>query len=126
MKTSILAICVTCAISTVPASARSHHGPAPFVTRYDGSWHLIFTTRAGECDSSYEFDVNISHGIITHPNLVRFRGVVEPSGVARASVVVQDKSASGSGRLSGTQGRGLWSGYSGEARCSGYWTAQKD
>src|SRR5215475_12824098 len=93
---------------------------------YDGSWDLLFVTKRGDCDATYNFSVNISNGIITHPNLVKFRGVVARSGAVRASVTVQDKYASGSGRLSGASGRGTWSGYSGNSRCSGYWTAQRN
>jgi hypothetical protein len=92
---------------------------------YDGSWDLVFMTKRGSCDASYNFTVNITNGVITHPNLVRFRGYVARSGAVRASVTVQDKSASGSGRLSNASGRGTWSGYAGSARCSGYWTAQR-
>jgi hypothetical protein len=40
-------------------------------------------------------------------------------------VAVQDKFASGSGRLSRTSGRGRWTGRSGQASCSGDWTAQR-
>jgi hypothetical protein len=32
----------------------------------------------------------------------------------------------GSGRLSSASGRGTWSGHAGNARCSGYWTAQRN
>jgi hypothetical protein len=63
---------------------------------YDGSWGVAFVTQRG----------------VTEPNLVKFRGCVAKSGAARASVTVQDKHASGSGRLSGTSGRGTWSGRS--------------
>jgi hypothetical protein len=93
---------------------------------YDGSWDLVFMTQRGACDPSYNFTVNIANGVVTHPNLVRFRGYVAKSGAVRASVVVQDKYASGSGRLSSATGRGKWSGYAGNARCSGYWTAQRN
>jgi hypothetical protein len=93
---------------------------------YDGSWDLTFTTQRGTCDPAYNFTVNVSDGIVTHPNLVRFRGTVARSGAVRASVTVQDKYAAGSGRLSGNSGRGTWSGYAGAARCSGYWTAQRN
>ena len=93
---------------------------------YDGSWDLIFVTQRGACDATYNFSVNIANGIVTHPNLVRFRGYVARSGAVRASVTVQDKFASGSGRLSSNSGRGTWSGYSGSSRCSGYWTAQRN
>jgi hypothetical protein len=92
---------------------------------YDGAWSLLFVTQSGPCDPTYNFNVNVSHGIVTHPNLVRFRGRVTTSGLVRASVTVQDKHAVGAGRLTRNSGQGTWSGYSGRARCSGYWTARK-
>src|ERR1700685_4248570 len=75
---------------------------------YDGSWDLVFVTQRGACDPTYNFTVNISNGVVTHPNLVRFSGYVARSGAVRASVTVQDKYASGSGRLSSASGRGTW------------------
>ena len=93
---------------------------------YDGSWDLVFVTQRGTCDSSYNFTVNVSDGIISHPNLVKFRGYVARSGAVHASVAVHDKYASGSGKLAGTTGRGGWSGRAGSSRCSGYWTAQRN
>jgi hypothetical protein len=93
---------------------------------YDGSWDLLFVTQRGACDPTYNFSVNITSGVITHPNLVRFRGYVARSGAVRASVTVHDKYASGSGRLASSSGRGKWTGYSGNARCTGYWTAQRN
>src|SRR5271170_3125568 len=73
---------------------------------YDGSWDLVFVTQRGACDPSYSFTVNVSNGIVTHPNLLKFRGYVAKSGAVRASVTVQDKYASGTGRLANTSGRG--------------------
>jgi hypothetical protein len=93
---------------------------------YDGSWDLVFVTQSGSCDPSYAFTVNVSESIVTHPNLVRFKGYVAKSGAVHASVTVQDKFASGAGRFFGTSGRGKWSGRAGNARCSGYWTAQRN
>jgi len=86
----------------------------------------VFVTRSGACDATYNFTIDISNGIVTHPNLVKFRGYVARSGAVRASVSVQDKYASGAGRLSGTTGHGRWSGRSGSALCAGYWTAQRN
>jgi hypothetical protein len=111
------AIAVSLAGLTSIAEARS---------LYDGSWDLLFVTQRGMCDPNYNFTVNINGGIVTHPNLVRFKGYVAPSGAVHASVTVQDKYASGSGRLSDKTGRGTWRGYSGSSRCSGYWTAQRN
>ena len=111
------AIAASCLVAFVSvAQARS---------AYDGSWDLLFVTQRGACDPTYNFSVNITDGVVTHPNLVKFRGHVANSGAVHASVTVPDKYASGSGRLSRNSGRGIWSGYSGGARCSGYWTAQR-
>ena len=116
-----LLICATAASCLVAFISAAQARPS-----YDGSWDLSFVTQRGACDPTYNFSVNISNGVITHPNLVRFRGYVARSGAVRASVTVQDKYASGSGRLSSNSGRGTWSGYSGSARCSGYWTAVRN
>jgi hypothetical protein len=100
--------------------------PAQARSAYDGSWDIAFVTQQGACDPSYNFTINVNNGILSHPNLVRFKGYVAKSGAVRASVTVQDKYASGSGRLSSATGRGTWRGYGGTGRCSGYWTAQRN
>jgi hypothetical protein len=119
MKNPLL--CITAAVFlfalTPIAQARSS---------FDGSWDLRFVTQRGACDPTYDFSVNVTDGAVSEPNLPRFRGYVARSGAVRASVTVQDKYASGSGKLSSNSGRGTWSGYSGSARCSGYWTARRN
>jgi hypothetical protein len=118
MKTRSLGMtAIACFVAlTSPAQARS---------AFDGSWDLVFVTQRGACDPSYNFTVNVSDGIVSHPNLVKFRGHVARSGAVHASVTVQDKYASGSGKLAGTGGGGRWIGRAGNARCSGYWTARR-
>jgi hypothetical protein len=118
--TMVMLLCAALACSAAPANAAS-----PRAT-FDGSWNLVFVTQAGDCDPTYNFTVDVTNGIVTHPNLVRFTGKVAPSGSVRASVTVQDKYASGSGRLSSVSGRGSWSGRSGNSHCTGYWTAQRN
>jgi hypothetical protein len=93
---------------------------------YDGSWDLAFVTQRGACEPSYNFTVNVSDGIVSHPNLLKFRGYVARSGAVHASVTVHDKYASGSGKFAGTTGSGRWSGRAGSSLCSGYWTAQRN
>jgi hypothetical protein len=93
-------------------------------TAYDGSWSLSIVTQRGACDT-YNFQVQIHNGIVSHPNLVKLRGRVSSGGGVRVSVSAGGKHASGSGRLSRTSGRGHWSGHSGGDRCSGSWTAQR-
>jgi hypothetical protein len=116
---ALLFACVTS--SSEVALARANRG----VAAYDGAWHLTFTTRAGSCDPTYAFDVNIANGVISHPNLVMFHGTVLTNGAVRASVTVHDKYAVGSGRINPVSGQGTWRGHSGSAACSGFWTAQK-
>ena len=116
-----LLVCATAAACIVASAS-----VAEARSTYDGSWDLIFVTQRGDCDPTYNFTVDISNGVVSHPNLVRFHGHVANSGAVRASVTVQDKFASGSGRLSSNSGRGTWSGYSANSRCSGYWTAQRN
>jgi hypothetical protein len=92
---------------------------------YDGPWNITFVTQSGDCNPTYYFSVNIGNGVITSPNAETFRGNVTSSGAVRASVTVQEKHASGSGKLTGVLGRGTWIGYSGNQRCAGSWTAQR-
>src|ERR1700760_522840 len=103
----LCAMIAFCAVAVAP--------PAQARSTFDCSWDLVFVTRSGACDRSYSFTVNVDNGVVTHPNLVRFKGFVARSGAVHASVTVQDKYASGSGRLFATSGRGTWSGYSGAA-----------
>ena len=119
MKTSPIWMIATVCLTTAAPAAQAR-------SAYDGSWDLVFVTQRGACDPSYNFTVNISDGIVTHPNLVKFRGYVARSGSVRASVTVHEKFASGTGRLTGTTGGGRWSGHTGSERCSGYWTAQRN
>jgi hypothetical protein len=70
-KHSLLVAATSCFIFLAPAAhARS---------AYDGSWDMVFVTQRGACDSSYSFTVDVTNGIVTHPNLVRFRGTSQNS-----------------------------------------------
>ena len=119
MNKRLIANVICCACLTLATAAEAR-------TSYDGPWNLVFFTQRGSCDPTYNFSVNINDGVVTHPNLVKFRGHVGRSGAVRASVTVHDKYASGSGRLTRDSGRGIWSGRAGGGRCSGYWTAQRN
>jgi hypothetical protein len=118
MRKPSLLIAATCCFIGFASAAHAR-------SAYDGSWDLVFVTQRGACDSSYSFTVDVTNGMVTHPNLVRFRGYVAKSGSVRAAVTVQDKYASGRGKLAARSGHGTWSGHSGTAQCSGYWTAQR-
>src|SRR6266478_8691235 len=116
-----LVVCFALAGSQLGAQSPAFAG-----SRFDGQWNLVFVTQRGDCDPTYNFTVDVVNGNISHPNILTFRGRVAPSGAVVASVRVGQKSASGSGRLSGVSGRGVWSGRSGDARCAGTWAAQRN
>jgi len=107
---------VLAALSNMPEASASG------VSAFDGGWHLTFETRTGPCDASYDFDVNILNGNISHPTLVRFRGRVSPNGAARASVTVQDKHASDCSRPAERYHGGA---ILVQAKCNRTWTAHK-
>ena len=85
-------------------------GGAEARSPYDGSWNIMFVTQTGDCSPTYNYSVSIEHGVITSPIAETFRGSVTSSGAVRASVAVQEKHASGSGKLTGVLGRGTWIG----------------
>ena len=108
------------ALATVAATASFANAGTP----YDGRWSLSIVTQHGTCDT-YNFPVNITNGAVTFPGLVKASGRVTAKGGVRVFVAAGGKSASGSGKLSLGSGSGRWTGRSGDARCSGSWTAQR-
>jgi hypothetical protein len=115
VRAGIVAVAVMGAATEVAVAA----------TPFDGAWSLTFFTRRGQCEPSYNFDIYIRNGNLIHPNLVRFKGRVARNGAVRATVAVEDKYASGSGRLTMRAGRGSWAGYAGGSRCAGTWVATR-
>jgi hypothetical protein len=113
-RASVLALAVTASTAGVAAAS----------TPYDGRWSLSIVTQRGTCDT-YNFPVNITNGAVTFPGLVKASGRVTAKGGVRVFVAAGGKSASGSGKLSLGSGSGHWTGRSGDARCSGSWTAQR-
>lgn len=118
MNKYLLAILAACACQLVAAAAEAR-------SSYDGPWSITFVTQSGDCNPTYNYPINIENGVITSPGVGTFRGNVTSSGAVRASVTVQEKHASGTGKLRGVLGRGTWIGWSEGQRCAGSWTAQR-
>jgi hypothetical protein len=106
------------------AAAAFATGGAGAGTIYDGAWSLTIVTERGACDR-YNLPVRISNGHVAFPGLVKAHGRVTRKGFVRVSVSAMGKTASGSGRLSRSAGRGRWAGRSGTDRCSGSWIAYR-
>jgi hypothetical protein len=110
--------CVLIAASASLAATQSFAVPS-----YDGLWSVSVVTEKGDCDRGYRYPIRISHGQLINAGDAVFTvtGKVAQTGAITVTVSAVGKSASGSGRLTGSVGGGSWSGGS----CSGTWTAER-
>lgn len=90
---------------------------------YDGLWSVSIVTNKGDCIGSYRYPMRISNGVVANGGdlLVSVNGKVSAGGAVTVSVTQGSTSAVGSGRLSGSSGRGSRR----AASCSGSWTAER-
>ncbi len=97
--------------------------PAAATPNYDGLWSVVIVTEKGTCDRAYRYPVRISNGAVQNdgPSLVNVSGKVGGNGIVKVLVSAGDKSASGTGKLSGKIGGGRWSG----GECAGTWEAER-
>jgi len=117
---SALTAAAILAASAVPALT----APAARVN-FDGAWSVLIVTEKGTCDRAYRYPIKISNGTVDYAGDHAFTvtGKVLPSGAVTVTVARGSQSASGSGRLSLTDGGGFWQTAGGE--CSGTWSAEK-
>jgi hypothetical protein len=101
--------------------------PAPrsaeAVPSYDGIWSVVIVTEQGLCDRAYRAPIRISKGNLANAGSGQFTisGKVGKDGSVTVMVSQGDKSATGTGRLSGKTGAGSWSG----GPCAGTWQAER-
>ena len=107
--------------SVAPALA----APIASAKSFDGGWSVLIVTEKGTCDRAYRYPVKIENGAVGYAGSASFNvtGKVGANGAVTVTVSRGDKSATGTGRMSGTDGAGTWSAASGE--CSGTWTAER-
>jgi hypothetical protein len=105
------------------AGALSAATPAVATANYDGLWSVVIVTEKGSCDRAYRYPVRISNGAVQNdgPSLINVSGKVGGNGAVTVMVSAGDKSATGTGKLSGKAGGGKWSG----AGCGGSWEAER-
>jgi hypothetical protein len=120
MINSAFAALTILAATAVPASA-----PATAKSNFDGHWSVLIVTQKGTCDRAYRYPVKIQNGAVGYAGSASFTvsGKVGDNGAVTVLVARGSTSAKGQGRLSGTDGSGLWTASSGE--CSGTWTAER-
>jgi len=100
------------------AARKAHAG------NFDGSWSVVINTVRGDCGSGLRYGVRIVGGRVVGENGgYSVAGAVAPNGAIRVMVAEAGRSASGTGRLAGNSGGGVWRTSSGE--CSGNWAAAR-
>ena len=107
--------------SVAPAIA----APIAASKSFDGGWSVLIVTEKGTCDRAYRYPVKIENGAVGYAGSAAFNvtGKVGANGAVIVTVSRGDKSATGTGHMSGKDGAGTWTAASGE--CSGTWTAER-
>ena len=97
--------------------------PVSATNNFDGKWSVVIVTENGDCDRAYRYPIDIRGQTLINAGNASFdiSGKVQDNGAVAVRIAYGQKSASGSGRLSGTTGEGSWSG----GGCGGTWTAER-
>src|SRR6185503_11721541 len=106
-----LAAAAILSASAVPASA-----PASARSNYDGTWSVLIVTQKGTCDRAYRYPVKIDNGSVGYAGDASFTvsGKVGQNGALTVTVARGSQSAKGTGRLSSSDGSGMWVAGSGD------------
>jgi hypothetical protein len=114
-----LTLIASLALTTASAIA----APGAPRSTFDGRWSVLIVTEKGECDRGFRYPVEISGGQVGYAGQASFNvsGKVGANGAITVTVSRGDKSARGTGLLSGGHGAGSWAG----GPCSGTWTAER-
>ena len=97
-------------------------GPA---RAYDGTWNVVFATRAGNCSATNSVPFAVSGRRVSSAGGGKVTGGIGPAGTVSVRISLGLSAASGSGRLVGNSGAGRWSGIISGDRCSGSWQATR-
>ena len=118
MNFSHTAFAATLALGLVAAAAA-----VSATGSFDGKWSVVVVTEKGDCDRAYRYPIDIKGQNLVNAGNASFdiSGKVAGDGAVAVKISYGDKSASGSGHLSGASGGGHWAGGS----CAGTWTAER-
>ena len=119
----IFAAAVLAAMAGAPQTAAARGVGA--VRAYDGTWNVVFATRAGNCSSTNSFPFAVSGGRVSSAGGGKVTGGISPVGMVSVRISLGLSAASGNGRLAGNSGAGRWRGIISGDRCSGSWQATR-
>lgn len=86
---------------------------------YDGLWNVTIQTKAGDCQPSMQYPLQITEGKVAGSPDVS--GSIGRQGLVKVSI----RGAYANGQLSGNSGSGKWNGASAGVACSGRWEASR-
>ncbi len=119
----IFAAAVLAAMTVAPATADARGVRS--ARAFDGTWNVVFVTRAGNCSSNNSFPFGVSGRRVFSAGGGKVTGGISAAGRVSVRISVGLSVASGSGRLVGNSGAGQWSGIISGDRCSGSWRATR-
>jgi hypothetical protein len=109
-----------------PSDAAPRPARYAATTIFDGIWSVSIITYYGDCSRGYRYPLRIWQGRViktdNDPNY-NVAGAVARSGAIGVTVSGGGQTATGTGRLRGKFGAGIWRTSNGE--CSGRWTAER-
>ena len=117
------AIALFAAIAVAPGAAEARRYAR--MGAYDGTWNVVFATRAGNCSATNRVPFAVSGARVSSAGGGKVTGGVNRSGLVSVAISVGLSHASGSGRLVGNYGAGRWAGVITGDRCSGSWQATR-
>ena len=107
----ILSAALLAAVVAAPGAAEAE-GDARAAGAYDGTWNVVFATRAGNCSATNSVPFAVSGTRVSSAGGGKVTGGISRSGVVSVDISVGLSHASGSGRLVGNYGAGRWAGSS--------------
>jgi hypothetical protein len=120
----ILSAALLAGVVAAPGAAEARRAMRPGGA-YDGTWNVVFATRAGNCSATNSVPFAVSGTRVSSAGGGKVTGGISRGGVVSVAIRVGLSHASGSGRLAGNYGAGRWSGIITGDRCSGSWQATR-
>jgi hypothetical protein len=96
------AIALFAAIAVAPGAAEARRYAR--MGAYDGTWNVVFATRAGNCSATNRVPFAVSGARVSSAGGGKVTGGVNRSGLVSVAISVGLSHASGSGRLVGNYG----------------------
>src|ERR1700712_4896236 len=118
---SVTALLAAIAVAPGAAEARRYARAGA----YDGTWNVVFATRAGNCSATNSVPFAVSGSRVSSAGGGKVTGGISRGGAVAVRISVGLSWAAGSGRLAGNSGVGRWAGVITGDRCSGSWQATR-